>query len=315
MGWKITLWYRWAVRRTKFLKQGPGCSFRVFPEGCLVWGPAKPTNESVSLFLKCTALKSCHKMLQSSPAPQDKVAESWWLPYLWCHPMEMGCFGSDCGSTPGFCPFFVLQRFGFFFFSIHPTSTDMLKWPVQLMALLVSVLSNFMAHSSSSLNYSNSRIKKKSLPIGAFATLFVALYCNTVCIAFDSNANLKIFSPICISKCPKSCLLNFPFFTSWASYFILLFTVFSAIIQLLTVQSAAKKTPKPQTLREDKKLNFCSAKVLKDVVPHLELLQDLRAKYLWTSASFIYNVLSLGPVLEWSHPPGMQNPSLEAQYG
>lgn len=162
MGWKITLWYGWAARRSIFLKQGPGCSFRVFPEGCLVWGPAEPANGSVSLFLKCTSLKSCHKMLQPSPAAQEKVADSWWPPYLCCHPTEMGCFGSDCGSTPGVLPIFCCPEVWFLFF-MHPDGTDMLKWPVQcsilyLVALEVSVLSDFLAHSSSPLNYSNSRI-------------------------------------------------------------------------------------------------------------------------------------------------------------
>lgn len=42
-----------------------------------VWGPPEPANGSVSLLLKCTSLKSCHKMLQPSSAPQEKVADSW----------------------------------------------------------------------------------------------------------------------------------------------------------------------------------------------------------------------------------------------
>lgn len=228
MGWKITLWYGWAARRSIFLKQGPGCSFRVFPEDCLVWGPAEPAKGSDPCSWSAHPWKAATKC--SSPL---------------LHPRRRAHTVGDCrtcgvipwrwdvlavtGSTPGFCPLFVVQRFGFCF-SMHRHVKVICSIRQFALGGTAGFCPNFMAHSSSPLNYSNSRIKK-SLLIGAFATV----------IAFDSNANLKIFSPVSISKCPRSCLLNFPFSPSRASYFRLLFTVFPAMIQLFTVKSAEKK--------------------------------------------------------------------------
>lgn len=38
MGWKITLWYRWAEKRSIFLTQGTGCSFAEFFQRAVLSG-------------------------------------------------------------------------------------------------------------------------------------------------------------------------------------------------------------------------------------------------------------------------------------
>lgn len=112
------------------------------------------------------------------PVPEMHIPEklSQNAPALFCIPRELvtalpvvsshrdGMFWQWLWFYTRFCSLFVIQRFGGFF-SMHPTSTDMLKWPVQcislhLVTVQVFVLSNFMAHFSTPWIFSNSRILK-----------------------------------------------------------------------------------------------------------------------------------------------------------
>lgn len=210
MGWKITLWYGWAARRSIFLKQSTGCSFS-FSRGLPCLGPSWA---SKWVCLPAPEVHIPEKLSQNAPALSCTPGEGGRqlvtaLPVVSSH--RGGMFWQSQWFYTRVLPIIGCPEVWFLFF-MHPTSTDILKWPapctsLHLVALQVSVLSNFMAHSSSPLNYSNSRIKT-SLPIWAFATV----------IAFDSNANLKIFSPVSISV-PKVMFAKFPFLSLTSFFF------------------------------------------------------------------------------------------------